>query len=296
MDFIGKRYLFLGLSAALVVASFLAISFYGFNEGIDFTGGALWTLRFASNPEITEVTAVLESDLGETVVGTLDSNNNYLLRFGDADEERHQYLFQKLSERFPGVEELSFQSIGPSIGTELRRNALVALVLVLVGISIYIAFAFRKVSRPVSSWKYGAVTLVTLLHDIVIPAGMFALLGHFVGAEVDTNFIVALLVVMGFSVHDTIVVFDRTRENLIHARDRERLSEIVNQSLNETFVRSVNTSLTLIIVLVALLLLGPASLHLFILTILVGVVAGTYSSIFVASPLLTVWYDWSRRA
>ena len=187
-------------------------------------------------------------------------------------------------------EELSFESIGPSVGAELKKNALIAVVFVLVGISLYIAFAFRKVSRPIASWKYGLITLLTLFHDVLIPAGMLAILGQYKGVEIDTNFIVALLVVAGFSVHDTIVVFDRIRENLAIHRGKAGFGEIINQSINQTLARSVNTSLTLILVLVALILLGPATLTYFIAALLLGTLVGTYSSIFVASPLLEVWH------
>jgi len=160
---------------------------------------------------------------------------------------------------------------------------------------LYIAFAFRKASARISSWKYGIVTFFTLAHDVLIPAGVIALLGHFLGIEIDTNFIVALLVVMGFSVHDTIVVFDRVRENIVSLKQHNvTLSEIINYSVNETFARSVNTSLTLVFVLIALLLFGPESLFYFILTILIGTVVGTYSSIFVASPLLYMWSGGSK--
>jgi len=175
----------------------------------------------------------------------------------------------------------------------LKTKAMWAIVLVLIGISLFIAWAFRKVSEPVKSWKYGIVTLITLVHDVSIPAGLLALLGYWKGIEIDTNFIVALLVVMGFSVHDTIVVFDRIRENLTLNRGRKfDLGDIIRFSVKETFTRSVNTSLTLILVLVVLLAFGPPSLFYFILTILVGTIFGTYSSIFVASPLL---YLWQRR-
>ncbi|MEK7641173.1 MAG: protein translocase subunit SecF, partial [Patescibacteria group bacterium] len=161
--------------------------------------------------------------------------------------------------------------------------------LVLLAISLYVAFAFRKVSKPVSSWKYGIITLITLFHDALVPAGMFAVLGRLLNLEVDTNFVVAILVVVGFSVHDTIVVFDRIRENLrIAGSNVGDFSSLVNSSINQTFARSINTSLTLILTLVALYFLGPAALQYFVLTILVGVVMGTYSSIFIASPLLTV--------
>ena len=156
----------------------------------------------------------------------------------------------------------------------------------LVGISLYIAYAFRKTSRPVSSWKYGWITLLTLFHDVSIPAGLLAILGHFRGVEIDTNALVALLVVMGFSVHDTIVVFDRVRENLLLNRGKQNFGDVVNASVNQSMARSINTSLTLILVLIALIFVGPPSLFYFVLLLLVGVITGIYSSIFIASPLL----------
>ncbi len=170
------------------------------------------------------------------------------------------------------------------------NKALWALGINLFAISLYVAYAFRKVSYPVSSWKYAFITLITLFHDAIIPVGLMAFLGHFKGVEIDTNFIVAVLTVIGFSVHDTIVVFDRIRENLRKAGTlKGNFGDLVNTSIHETFARSLNTSLTLFIVLVALIVLGAGSLYYFILTILVGTVVGTYSSIFVASPLLVLW-------
>ena len=183
---------------------------------------------------------------------------------------------------------MSFQSISPSVGANLRNNSIIAIILVLVGISLYIAFAFRKASRPISSWKYGWITLLTLFHDVAIPAGMLAILGHFANVQIDSDFIVALLVVMGFSVHDTIVVFDRIRENLLNHRGKMPFATIVNDSVNQTLARSINTSLTLILVLLALYFVGPADLQYFVLTLLVGVTTGIYSSIFIASPALVV--------
>ena len=169
------------------------------------------------------------------------------------------------------------------------------MIFVILGISFYVAFAFRKVYQPVSSWVYGLITLLTLFHDVVIPAGLLALLGHYARIEIDSNFVVALLVVMGFSVHDTIVVFDRIRENLLLDRGKTAFSELVNRSINQTMARSVNTSLTLIFVLLAIYFVGPVSLHYFVLTLLVGVTTGIYSSIFVASPLLVIWHNRNRR-
>jgi preprotein translocase subunit SecF len=295
MNIIGKRYTFLTISGLLVALSIILVLTWGFKEGIDFRGGTLWHLNIAGDASRENIQKFFLDDLKQDVAVTRGEKNDYLVRFGNITEADHQNYAVKLKEKFGGFEELSFQSIGPSIGDELRRNALEALALVILGISAYIAFAFRKVSEPVSSWKYGVITLITLLHDIAIPAGMFAILSRYLGIEIDTNFIVALLVTMGFSVHDTIVVFDRIRENLILSKNRQDLNPIVNRSINETFARSVNTSLTLVVVLAALLILGPPTLKYFILTILVGVLAGTYSSIFVASPLLTIWHDFSRK-
>mgnify|MGYP003394772846 FL=1 len=166
--------------------------------------------------------------------------------------------------------------------------------LVLIGISLYVAFIFRGVSEPVQSWKYGIVTLITLFHDILIPAGLYSYLGYRLGIQIDTNFIVALLTIIGFSVHDTIVVFDRIRESLIRSK-KDDFGILVNRSVTETFARSANTSLTLVVVLIALLIVGPQSLFYFILTILIGILAGTYSSIFVASPLLVLWHNLSLK-
>jgi preprotein translocase subunit SecF len=288
MNIIGRKGIFLGIAGVLVVASLVAVVLFGFRSGIDFEGGALWSLRMDPLPEGSALQEFFATDLGrpEARVTVEQNTKSLLVRIGhiaDADRTADR---AKLEARFGKVEELSFQSIGPSVGKELRKRSLYAIALVLFGISLYIAFAFRKVFRPVSSWTYGWITLLTLLHDVVIPAGMMAVLGKLFGIEIDTNFIVALLVVMGFSVHDTIVVFDRIRENLLLDRGRRDFGLVVNESVNQTIARSINTSLTLVIVLVALLLLGPASIFYFVLTLLVGVCMGTYSSIFVASPLL----------
>ncbi len=292
INIIGKKWLFLGFSGALVLASMVTIAAYGFREGIDFRGGTLWQV-VSPDAALTEAALrefLAERGIEDAVITRENQSGSFLMRMRAIAEEEHQADLAALTLKFGGAEELGFQSIGPSIGAELRRRAFWGIGFVLVGISLFIAFAFRKVSRPIRSWKYGVVTLVTLSHDVVIPAGLFAYLGRFYGVEADTNFIVALLVVMGFSVHDTIVVFDRIRENLLMGRQGAGLAEVVNKSINETLARSINTSLTLVLVLVALLLFGPATLTYFVLAILVGVTLGTYSSIFVASPLLVIWH------
>ncbi len=298
LNIIGKRKIYLTISGILVGAAFVAIGMFGFHRGIDFQGGTLWQFKApGTSLDAGGMENVLKTTLGITDARvTYDATNgSFLARLPALDEPGHQKLVAGMKGLSPSFEELSFQSIGPSVGADLEKNSLIALLLVLVGISLYIAYAFRKVFRPISSWKYGWITLATLVHDVSIPAGMLALLGRYAGVEIDGNFIVALLVVMGFSVHDTIVVFDRIRENLMLEKGKVEFGTIINTSVNQTLGRSVNTSLTLILVLLALLFAGPANLHYFILTLLVGVTTGIYSSIFVASPLLLVWQKFSAR-
>jgi preprotein translocase subunit SecF len=272
------------------------ILIFGFRPGIDFIGGTLWQIAITrTDADLTrtnaeEIKKFFEIDLGIKNITVFPAeNDSFLVRLSHISEEEHQKYFAALKNKFTNTEELRYETIGPAIGKELRTRAFWAIGLVLLGISLYIAFAFRKVSYPIKSWKYGVITLITLFHDIAIPAGLLAVLGWKWGIEIDTNFIVALLVIMGFSVHDTIVVFDRIRENLLINRTRLDLSVIINSSVNQTFARSVNTSLTLILVLLALFFLGPITLKYFILAILVGTIFGTYSSIFIASPLLLIW-------
>ena len=260
----------------------------GLRQGIDLTGGTKWQFKFESEVSEESLRSVLASDMNVTIKTTGDGS--FIVFLPPLDEESHQFYLNALREEFGDVTEESFSSIGPTIGLELRRRSMLAAIFVLLGISIFVTWAFRTVSKPVKSWKYGMVTLITLFHDVVIPTGLLAVLGWWQGVEIDTNFIVALLVVMGFSVHDTIVVFDRIRENLmINKGKKTSLGDIINYSVNQTLARSINTSLTLIVILVAILLMGPDSLFYFILTILVGTIVGTYSSVFVASPLLYLW-------
>ncbi|MBI4034107.1 MAG: protein translocase subunit SecF [Candidatus Brennerbacteria bacterium] len=288
LDVVGKIKIYLGISGLLVAASLVLIFVLGLRPGIDLSGGASWQVAFEEEVSLGELREIFPRVLSA-------GDGSFILRLSETDEETHQRYASELQAKFGNFEELNFSSIGPTIGAELRTRAIWAIVLVMAFISFYIAAAFRKVSEPIKSWKYGVVTLVTLFHDVSIPAGMLAVLGYLRGIEIDTNFIVALLVVMGFSVHDTIVVFDRIRENLIlHREKRVPLGELVNVSVRSTLARSVNTSLTLVFVLLALLFLGPPSIFYFILTILVGVLVGTYSSIYVASPLLTLFAKYAK--
>ena len=288
LNIIGKRKIYYTISAIFIVASIIALLLWGLKFGIDFKGGSILEVAYSDNkrPETNQIIDFLKplklNDLRVSPVG----DNGVNFRFRETDEATHQEIIKILG---GNVEERRFSSIGPTIGTELKQKSIKAIIIVLFGISLYIAWAFRKVSRPLSSWRYGVVTLIALFHDLVIPIGLFAFLGHFYGVEVGTNFIVALLVILGFSVHDTIVVFDRIRENLKRYASLDFVP-LVNQSVNETLVRSISTSFTVLLTLLALYVFGGESLQYFILALMVGIFFGTYSSIFIASPLLISWF------
>jgi len=296
MNIIGRKYIFLSFSGILVLASFAMVGVWGLHLGIDFTGGSLLQASFADARPTSEAIRDKVSGLGVgNVAMEMAGERDVILRFRSVDETGHQEILHALAS-LGRVQEKQFTTIGPTIGTELKNRALAALALALALIVLYITWAFRHVSRPLSSWKYGSVAVVVaLFHDIIIPTGAFALLGRFGGAEADALFVTALLTILGFSVHDTIVVFDRTRENLRNLKKPEAFDETVNRSVNETLARSVFTSFTVLLVLAAIFFLGGASTKYFALTLMLGVLFGTYSSIFVASPLLVMWNDFEKR-
>lgn len=296
MNIISHKYIFLSFSGILTLASVVMISVWGLHWGIDFTGGSLLQISFTDARPSSETLHAAVDGLGIGNVGIeLAGERDALLRFRAVDESSHQEIVQVLAS-LGAVQEKQFTTIGPTIGKELKNRALAALVLALALIVLYITWAFRQVSRPLSSWKYGSVAVVVaLFHDIIIPMGVFALLGQFAGAEADALFVTALLTILGFSVHDTIVVFDRTRENLRNLKKPEYFGDTVNRSVNETLARSLFTSLTVLLVLGAIFFLGGASTKYFALTLIIGVLFGTYSSIFVASPLLVMWNDATQR-
>jgi preprotein translocase subunit SecF len=291
LNIVGHKKIWFTISIILVGIAVISIAIFGFQQSAELKGGTLWEFKIAGqNLSVADVQNELVNNLhiADAQVSADTGDQSFLVIFGSISEPAHQQYIAELQQVWPSFQELSFQSISPSVGANLRNNSIIAIILVLVGISLYIAFAFRKASRPISSWKYGWITLLTLFHDVAIPAGMLALLGHFLNVQLNSDIIVALLVVMGFSVHDTIVVFDRIRENLLNHRGKVPFATIINDSVNQTLARSINTSLTLILVLLALYFVGPADLKYFVLTLLVGVTTGIYSSIFIASPALVL--------
>lgn len=265
---------------------------FGFRFGIDFTGGSLIEISYVGERPTPEVLrGALEGDSFAGYSLRPAGENGYLLRTPFLSNDAHNAVLIALSNggKNPATE-LRFNSIGPSIGGEIKTKAVLSIGLVILAIVLFITFAFRKVSEPVSSWKYGLIAIVALFHDVIIPTGFFTLLGALKGVEIDALFVTALLVILGFSVHDTIVVFDRVRENLRVNRESdsdENFDDTVGKSIAQTFNRSINTSLTTILALLALYFLGSEVTKNFALALIVGIVAGTYSSIFLASPLLT---------
>ncbi|MBI2459848.1 MAG: protein translocase subunit SecF [Parcubacteria group bacterium] len=296
---IQKRNIWLGISGALFVVFLAALLVWGFKYGIDFTGGSLLEVKFkAARPSVSQIQAGLADVKLSSLIIQPVGEQDMMLKFQETKEETHQAILSKLNElaqkdnKNNSIEELRFESVGPSIGAELKIKSLWAIFFALLAMLSYITYAFRKVSRPVASWKYGLAAIMAMFHDVVITMGVFAFLGHYYEIEINTAFVAAILTVLGYSVHDTIVVFDRLRENL--PKSDEDFEGTVNTSLNQTIVRSLNTSLTVLLVLAAIIIFGGASIRTFVLALAIGIGIGTYSSIFVASPILVVWEQWKK--
>lgn len=339
-----KKNIWVSISGALVLLGLLSLTFWGFNYGIDFNGGALLELSFNENRPDNSVIIKVLNEIGiDQVFIQPTGDKGALIRTASLSEEQHQSILIALEKiNNPGYSEAltinpsdlgiegegldgasitataaggdmakllgdkyaipafktfiehRFESVGPSIGEEFKQKSIYAVIIVLIAIIAYIAYAFRSVSYPVESWKYGLSAVIALAHDIIIISGIFSVLGHFFNIQIDAYFITAVLTVLGFSVHDTIVTFDRIRENIKRRQDLT-FENAINLSINETLVRSINTTLTTVIVMLAILLFGGATVKYFILALLCGAIVGTYSSIFIASPLLIWLYRFKNK-
>lgn len=289
MNIVIHRKIYFWFTGLILAAALGAIAFYGLPLDIDFTGGSLMQVKYQNGvPALAEiqsqVTAVPVGAVSVRTVGT----DAVSIRTRTLTPAEHSSILVALS-RDASVTELSYTSVGPTLGGQFANKALWALLAVGLAIALYIAFAFRKVSRPVPSWAYGLTVIVILIHDLIIPAGFFAVYGHYTGVEVNALFITALLALLGYSVNDTIVIFDRIREHLAtneKTGNKESYEQTVGKSISETMTRSINTSLTVVLALIALAFFGAAATREFALVMLVGVIAGTYSSILLAAPIL----------
>jgi preprotein translocase subunit SecF len=305
MFIIKNRKIFYIFSAVLLLASTVSFLVWGLELGIDFKGGSVIDVRYTeSRLDMGTVKSGLdklgqEISLGNYVLQPVGETDYSIKSRLVSDKERQQIENVFSDNGKLKIELKKVNSIGPLIGKEAVQKAFISIVLVILCIVLFITFAFRKVSKPVSSWKYGLMAIVALAHDVIIPTGAFSILGHFKGYEVDTLFVTALLVILGFSIHDTIVVYDRIRENLsISHRDNDKkdFETIVGESVSQTFVRSINTSMSTILALVVLYFLGPEATKHFSLALIIGVAIGTYSSIFIASALLVTIEKWQKKA
>ncbi|MBI5754783.1 protein translocase subunit SecF, partial [Candidatus Peregrinibacteria bacterium] len=290
-----------GFSGILIAISLLAIIFFGFKLGLDFTGGTLLEVKFENKAVTTEsiqgifeaITPV-ETDFGSPVIIPTDQNT-FIIRTKHLDNETHTQFTESLKNSLGNFEQIRFTTIGPTIGATLKKRAVSAIAIALVMIILYIAFAFRKIPKHINPWRFGVCAIVALIHDVIISVGAFVIFGKLFNVEIDALFITAILTIIGFSVHDTIVVFDRIRENLRYQNKGDTLDTIANKAMNQTMARSINTSLSTLLTITALAIFGVSSIRFFVIALIVGITIGTYSSIFTASPLLITWKNWVSR-
>lgn len=304
MFIIKNRRIFYIFSAILLITSIVSLFVWKLELGIDFKGGSVIEVSYLdAKPEVSVIEKNMADlaksiSLGSYVLQPVGQNDYSIKSRLVTDIERQQIENAFSNNGAIKTETKKVNSIGPLIGKEAAQKAIISIILVILCIVLFITFAFRHVSKPVQSWKYGLMAIVALAHDVIIPTGVFSILGHFKGYEVDTLFVTALLVILGFSIHDTIVVYDRIRENLHNAHrenSKKDFETIVGESVSQTFVRSINTSMTTILALIVLYFLGPEATKHFSLALIIGVGIGTYSSIFIASALLVTIEKWQAK-
>lgn len=287
-------------SLMCIFASVFAISMWGLKLGRDFTGGTLMEYGLATEKQFSremlceKVEGGCPDDVRVDAIESAEQTTSYRIQYKQADDAFNQKIISAIEGIDENAVQIKIEFVGSVISGQMRSNAIKAIIFAVVAILLYIAWAFRNISVPVSSWYYGIGAVIALTHDIVVTVGIFAALGKFMGIAVEVPFIAALLTILGYSVNDTIVVYDRIRENVLKSRSLGNFEELVNKSLNETMARSINTSLTVVIVLIPMVLFGGASLFNFSLALLIGVIFGTYSSIFVASALIVTIYNMQK--
>ncbi len=295
-DIIGKKYLYFLLSGIVIIPGIISLFLWGVRPAIDFTGGTLLEFKIQNEKILInndEIKRVFESAGVDISSMQVTGKQTYLLRLKSLDKDKKLSLQKAMMDKYGEIIEKNYETVGPTIGKETTENAVKSVLIASLAIIIFIAWAFRQIPKPYSSVKFGVCAVLALIHDVLVIVGLFSLFGHFYKVEIDSLFFTAVLTIMGFSVHDTIVVFDRIRENL--KRSNLSFSEIVNESILQTLARSLSTSLTVIFTLVALLLFGGESIHWFVMALLIGIISGTYSSIFNAAPLLVVWEEWGKK-
>lgn len=284
------------VSMGLTLAAVIVALIFGLNLGIDFKGGSIMELEFTQErPSVPDIQQALSDNFPVKDISLSPSGERGLIiRTGEISEEHHQAIIRRIKSNFSNeFQEKKFDSVGPLIGQELKGKSITAMIIVLLVIVIYIALVFRKLSVILSPWVMGGAAIVALLHDVLIPVGVFSLLGHFNDVEISAVFVAAALTILGYSVSDTVVIFDRVRENVIRNKAREEFGKLVHKSIMQTLTRSLNTTFTTLLSLVAIYIFGGESVRYFSLALIIGIFLGAYSSIFVASPLL-IWWSQKR--
>lgn len=290
INFMGKKWWYFIFSLIIMLPGLIVLGIDGLRLGIDFIGGTVLEYKFEKSLNKDELEKTIQKIGVEVSSITPSLGTAYIIKLKPQDITKITKIRKTLQEEYGRVEEIRSESVGPIIGGETTRNALLAIVLSSVMIVLYLSLVFHKVPKPASSFRFGITAVVALLHDVLVVLGIFAILGRFYHVELDVLFITALLTIIGFSVHDTIVVFDRIRENL-QKHLSKKFTEVANLAVVETLARSLNTSLTVVFVLLALLLFGGESIRWFVVALLVGIISGTYSSIFNATALLVLWEE-----
>ncbi len=298
IDIIGKKWFYFLFSALIIVPGLLSLLKYGLRLSIDFTGGTLLEIQNANiknQNDVNKVKSIFTQNNVEVSSVSQSGVQSYIFRTKEINKDKNASIQKAISQKFGPVKELRFESVGPTISRELAQNAIMAVIFASLAIVLYIAWSFRGVPAPYSSYKFGVSAVVALLHDVLVITGIFSLFGHFFKVEVDSLFVTALLTIIGFSVHDTIVVFDRIRENL-RKMPGVKFSQVVNESILQTLARSLSTTLTVLFTLLALLMFGGETTRWFIVALLIGITSGTYSSIFNAAPLLVLWEEKGKQS
>lgn len=296
MNILKRKKIYFLISLIVMIPGLISLALFGLNLSIEFTGGSRMSVTFPNEVTIEQKEFIRQNlEKNDVKVSSIETSNKLaIIRTEEMDQKRNDEFVKDLKAKYKGALQQEFSTIGPTIGGETTQNALKAVVVASLLVVVYISWVFRKVPKPASSIRFGVSTVLALIHDVLVVVGVFSILGHFLNVEIDSLFVTALLTIIGFSVHDTIVVFDRIRENLEKSGGNS-FEKTVNDSIMQTIGRSLNTSITVLLVLFALLLFGGESIRWFVVALIVGMLSGTYSSIFNASPILVVWHEWSLK-
>lgn len=297
MNITALRRLWFSISATLMLVSIVVVATLGLNLGLDFTGGARWDVKFAEPTTVTELETFFATreELSQAVNIQTSTDNTYLITIEDLADGSISQISEALGSEVGAFEQTSYRKVDATIGQSFKQKSLYAIATALIGIILFVAFVFRRIPAAINPWRFGGVAIAALFHDIIIVLGIFVLLGFLLDVELDLPFITALLATLGFSVNDTIVILDRVRENIRLQKSTETFEDTVEKSVQQTLWRSINTSISTLLPLVALLYWGADSIFFFVLALVIGIIIGTYSSIFLAAPLLVEWKNWADK-